>query len=340
MPAVYIKIKFMVNQSQLETVRELVRTSANLTEAERTEWLSLLSFMNDKQLSDLSAILQSTTPSKEVDKVSVPVKVVSAPAQISAPEAELDLPAPHIPVQNPVTPPISPVTAGANTVSAFINRNFATALHRTPVPEAASVETIQKPLAAPARVDPSHETSAPAAIKMGGMSDIAPKIPAAAPIFPVSPAVEAPPTISLPTVSEPGPVNTLQDAAGSAAPTFQFTPEAGGSVVSEPAEEVVPPPKNLEEVRRLNVATLRGRGTLGIEAELKTLCQKFGYFSVQFALEHSPLYQTYLAVGSRVLQQHQSFEGVQAELASGNRPYLTKPEFEEINDLLQRIKSA
>lgn len=329
----------MVNQSQLETVRELVRTSANLTEAERTEWLSLLGFMNDKQLSDLSTILQSTASSRETPKAYVPVKVVPARPQIPAPPAELDLPAPKTPVQPPVTPP-APVASGTNTVSAFINRNFATALHRTPVPEASSVQPAQKPtIVAPARVDAPPEPSAPVTMKTGSLSDIAPKVPAAAPALPVSPVVESP-TISLPTVSEPAPVNKPSSVPESPISTLQSPPEEVESLVSEVVEEVVPPPKNLEEVRRLNVATLRGRGTLGVEAELKTLCQKFGYFSVQFALEHSPLYQTYLAVGSRVLQQHQSFEGVQAELASGKRPYLTKPEFEEINDLLQRIKGA
>jgi hypothetical protein len=105
-------------------------------------------------------------------------------------------------------------------------------------------------------------------------------------------------------------------------------------------EEVIATPKNLEDVRRLNTATLRGRGALTIENELKVLCKKFGYFSILFALEHSPLYQTYTAVGARVLKDGQSFERAQESLAKSGRPYLTKPEFEEVNDLLQHIKSA
>lgn len=67
---------------------------------------------------------------------------------------------------------------------------------------------------------------------------------------------------------------------------------------------------------------------------------KYGNFSIQFALEHSPLYQTYLAVGSRVLKEHKSFEAVEEALSTSGRPYLTKPEFEEVNDLLQRLKAA
>lgn len=333
----------MVNQSQLEAVRELVRTSANLTDAERAEWLSLLGFMNDKQLSDLSAILQSSPTPHESAKASVPVKVVAVPA-IAAPEVELDLPAPARPTQVSAMPAAA-VSPSPNTVSAFINRNFATALHR-PTP---SAQPVQKVDVLP-RTNPPIEPVAPTAVRAAaGMSDIAPKAPVASPGQGIPPVQIIAPTVSLPEVKVPtkpahGAIPTpseldtpVTESWPSPIPTTPVQPE---EEISEVAEEVVPPPKNLEEVRRLNITTLRGRGVLGVETELKALCQKFGYFSVQFALEHSPLYQTYLAVGSRVLQQHQSFEGVQAELASGNRPYLTKPEFEEINDLLQRIKSG
>lgn len=47
-----------------------------------------------------------------------------------------------------------------------------------------------------------------------------------------------------------------------------------------------------------------------------------------------------LAVGSRVLKEHKSFEAVEEALSTSGRPYLTKPEFEEVNDLLQRLKAA
>jgi hypothetical protein len=77
---------------------------------------------------------------------------------------------------------------------------------------------------------------------------------------------------------------------------------------------------------------------MNIETELKVLCEKFGYFSVQFAFEQSPLYQAYVAVGARILKDHQTFEEVQAALASAGRPYLAKPEFEEFSDLLRRLK--
>ncbi len=329
----------MVNQSQLETVRELVRTSKNLSDAERTEWLGLLGFMNDKQLSDLSAILQSASPTPEPPKVIIPVKVI-APEQIAAPAAELDLPAPT-PTSRPAIPPIATPPPGANTVSAFINRNFATELHRTPVPPSIPEESAKKNISTtPVPAPPELIVPTPPARSVN-MSDIAAKAPAAPAAEPLAaPSVNIPPKpIAATLAPEPAAISLPQRAPEIVTPP---TPEPSeeNDALPQVDEEVVAPPKNLEDVRRLNVATLRGRGVLGIETELKTLCQKFGYFSVQFALEHSPLYQTYLAVGSRVLQQHQSFEGVQAELAAGNRPYLTKPEFEEINDLLQRIKSG
>lgn len=331
----------MVNQSQLETVRELVRTSGNLTDGERQEWLSLLSFMNDKQLSELATVLQSGADGADAPKSSVPVKVISA---LSAPAPELDLPAPSAPKMAPAQTPITAaLQPNANTVSAFIDRNFAAALHRTPLP---AVPTPVDQHAVPA----SAVLPVPPPAKVSPVSDIAQKIEVKNNI-PEAPEAVAP-TISLPLRTQVTPVAVPITAQESIIHDSVSTPEpvippissamhpSEESVPVESAEEVVAPPKSLEEVRKLNVATLRGRGVINIEKELKNLCQKFGYFSVQFALEHSPLYQTYLAVGSRVLQQHQSFEGVQAELSASNRPYLTKPEFEEINDLLQRIKNA
>ncbi len=103
-------------------------------------------------------------------------------------------------------------------------------------------------------------------------------------------------------------------------------------------EEVMPETKSLEDAGRLNVATLRGRGTVTVEAELVALCKKFGYFSVLFALEQSPLYKTYLTSGNSALQDHVTFEQAETKLSSSGQPYLTKPEFEEVNDLLQRLK--
>lgn len=320
----------MVNQSQLETVRELVRTSGNLTDSERQEWLSLLSFMNDKQLSELATVLQSESVEARPAKSSIPVKVVSA---IAAPAPELDLPAPTLPRAVPAQLPIAAGSQpNANSVSAFIDRNFAAALHRNPIPSAPVPSSTASSVVPPAKISNVSDIAQKIEIKNNipeTAEVIAPTI--SLPLRPQSPLV-APPI----TMQEPA-IHALEPAIPPLPPVMQPSEDQG---IVELVEEVVAPAKNLEDVRRLNVTTLRGRGVLGIEKELKGLCQKFGYFSVQFALEHSPLYQTYLAVGSRVLQQHQSFEGVQAELSTSNRPYLTKPEFEEINDLLQRIKSA
>jgi hypothetical protein len=320
----------MGNQAQLDKARELVKTSTHLSAAERTEWLDLLPFMNDKQVVELLAVLASP--------------VVSRPtAALPAGPEEKDLPAPARPLLGSATnigrergepapkSSASPVAApaanqklvpkshgtlvtgeGANTVSAFLDRNFATTLHRQPESKSSS-----SPIAKPA----TKETGAPS---VRPLSDIAPKQ------SPLSPA---------PPQQRPAspPVAQSSVPAGSGVVSQSVTPDEGAALITE---EVVNSLKSLEDVRRLNVATLRGRGALTIEGELKALCTKFGYFSVQFALEHAPLYQTYLAVGSRVLKNHEPFENVQAELSTAGRPYLTKPEFEEVNDLLQRIKSA
>lgn len=319
----------MVNQSQLDAVQKLVQTSDHLSSQERDEWLSLLPFMNDKQLSELSTILQTPVPEKNQ-----PVVPKVAPALPEAP-SELDLPAPSAVGPTPPKPEtVTPVTAqapsvtksqsSATSVSDFINRNFAEALHRTPPakPLATSPGAPEAPVM-PAPISPPG-VAVPFAVK---------KEPSVGEV--VRPVQEAPVPVAARSVADE-PAQSIFSSAD--APGVEVSKDV--PLPETAPEEVIATPKNLEDVRRLNTATLRGRGALTIENELRVLCKKFGYFSILFALEHSPLYQTYTAVGARVLKDGQSFERAQESLAKSGRPYLTKPEFEEVNDLLQHIKSA
>ncbi len=298
----------MVNQNQIEHTRLLVQTSASLSPSERQEWLSLLPFMSDKQLLELCTVLESQ-PAPDVAPTTKRAATTGGRKALPEPPEELDLPAPQVRPSQPraataagIPVPVKSSKAAAeqNTVSAFINRNFAQALHRAPGPVA---DIVPPPL-------PQRPVAQPPAVPVAGEPLSVPAI---------SPAVSAVPQPIIPPVPE---------MVAEAAP------------VQPVWEEVVSRLKSLEDVRRLTVATLRAKGTEFLEEGLKSLGARYGYFSVQLALEQSPLYQTYLSVGAKVLQDHAQFESLQNELSSSGRPYLAKTEFEEMSDLLQRVKGG
>lgn len=304
-------------------IKQLIETSSVLSEAERKEWLDLLPYMNDKQQSELLLILQPNTPSDSMGSGGTPPSlppVQPAPSPVSA---QVSVPISPIAPPSQTTAPVSAVSpmqpAVATTVSAFLSKNFASELHRGSMPG-----TFKPESSAP--LDNLHTVQLPPVS------------------FPLKSVTDTPPLVQQvvkPNVGLPS-FGTLQQ---------QKTPSSiEQSDVSEIMKELavldVPPAhdepvvhaRSLEAVRMLNVATLRGSGVVNVESELKVLCEKFGYFSVQFAFEQSPLYQAYVAVGARILKEHHTFEEVQAALAAAGRPYLTKPEFEEFSDLIRRLK--
>lgn len=259
--------KGMGNQVQLDNVKRLLETSPQVTQSEREEWLSLLPFMNDKQLQELVEILE--TP------VSVPVASTPMPSAIRS---------------------TTPAQTGSNSVSEVLKRSLP-----------------PKPNIAPKAG--ALVTDAPSVVLVAKENKKEPQEPASMP-------------------------KKLELTRSPAAKTIPGDASDIASMVSNAAisEEVIPETKSLEDVHRLNVATLRGHGVMSVEADLMSLCKKFGYFSVLFALEDSPLYKTYLNSGNSALQNHESYEQSETKLSSSGKPYLTKPEFEEVNDLLQKLK--
>lgn len=312
-------------------IKQLIENSAVLSEAERKEWLDLLPFMNDKQQSELLLILQPNGLQQQATStVSTP-----APPAPSSPAAVVPPPVlPPLPTLNPVSstvsgPVIAPAPPAATTVSAFLNKNFSSELHRGSIPGTFKPEAVGSvPVQAEKVSPPVQIPHKPEPVSQG----FAPISQPAAPFMPPFGAVPEQKVVgqSSPLVSAIGPKSGgLPVSAAGSSLEKDLPPEPQEPVISA---------LSLEAVRMLNVATLRAKGVMSIETELKALCGKFGYFSVQFAFEQSPLYQAYVAVGARILKDHQTFEEVQAALASAGRPYLTKPEFEEFSDLLRRLK--
>lgn len=317
-------------------IKQLIESSTVLSEVERKEWLDLLPFMNDKQQSELLLILQP--PVSDTPPTAPPA---SAPVSSSVQSVPPVSPAPVTPASSAAAVPsttVEPlssvsganVSAPATTVSAFLNKNFASELHRGSIPGSFQPESITQPSQSPP--SPSFKTSDTASVKSSNPTQAnSTSVLSPTASFPPFGTVKQQKNEASTAPFVPPPTQKPRDLLVSAMPT------AGGEDLPEQHEPVINV-QSLEAVRMLNVATLRGRGVMNIETELKTLCEKFGYFSVQFAFEQSPLYQAYIAVGARILKDHQTFEEVQAALAAAGRPYLAKPEFEEFSDLLRRLK--
>ncbi len=247
-------------------------------------------------------LLAILQPELVATKSSVP----SFELELPAGPVELDLPAPS---QNSLkqsadvnNTPIEALPLGTP-ISAFINRNFGSSKLNT----STSTNSISEKLVA------KNEDITKPKTKIVPERPIVPSnsVSMAVPKAPVRPEV---------------PVTSTSIS-------LDFLPEAS-------TEEVLSNIKNLEDTRKINVATFRSLGAEGVQEVLNKLCEKFGYFSLQFALEHSPLYQTYLIVGSKSLKGAQTFDQTKAELDSKGKSYLTKEEFEQVSDILQKLKNS
>lgn len=309
-----LPFRYMVTSVQ---IKQLIENSTVLSAAERKEWLDLLPFMNDKQQSELLLILQTNGEQAPTPAAPIPVtESLHSATTVSA----MAPPASHeVAAERPLQPE-------ATTVSAFLNKNFASELHRGSMPSFVQSTAIHAvPNSAESLSSGSGLPKVESAVQAPEPKLQQPAIPTASlHNAPVERAVSAQSISSTSVGSKAGGL-----PVSAAAHAVELFPEAQEPVISA---------RSLESVRMLNVTTLRAKGVMNIETELKVLCEKFGYFSVQFAFEQSPLYQAYVAVGARILKDHQTFEEVQAALASAGRPYLAKPEFEEFSDLLRRLK--
>lgn len=116
----------MSNEQRIETLRQLIVVSTVLTESEKTEWLSLLELMNDKQLGELEEILAADKP--------------AAPPVSSPPTPP--------PATTPTPPPVPPVSVGRMPQLSHISN----------LPSSVSIPT---PMPSPERVAPKPMPTAP-----------------------------------------------------------------------------------------------------------------------------------------------------------------------------------
>ena len=101
--------------------------------------------------------------------------------------------------------------------------------------------------------------------------------------------------------------------------------------------------RNLENLASLTAAQLKTYNASQFVSKTKALMNDFGYHSVMFNLEKSPLYQAYLETGTQLLKDNSAFEKLtdQSSLGHlGEKRYLTREEFEDFADLLMEIQAS
>lgn len=321
--------------SQLEQLKADIVSSSVLSPAERQEWLGLLEFMNDKQLSDLQQIVHQKVVIKE-----------SAPVVDASPVSTILPPVP-LPNARPSPPPLQ----GAP-LNAFLER-----AQKQNQPVIAQVPTVLKPSIPSQANKPSsdgpfkrrlktmlNEKELPAAQKQQS-------IPASVPPTKVQPK---PASISIPVESTPKSVKPQMPSEllnnqpkVSQIPTpentspVQASASINGNFLDLPFAAAYAPELNgPEDLPKITVRTLRDLGAAELKARVQACIQRADYFETVFLLEKSPLYRMYVSIGKIMLESHLTFEVIAQACQERNLEYLTRQEFEDIADLMSGIRSV
>jgi hypothetical protein len=298
-----------------DTLKLLIVESPLLSADERREWLDLLPSMNEKQLQELWDILQF--------KPSTPME-----AQASSPVTTETRVARKVELTLPKTPTTFLPRAGKSA-----SLQHASALHIGPTPQPVSLKHIANlpmPRLRPKTAGPAsgarvfhdrleqilHEPEL-----MSGTSKppLAPPVQKRVDMAKSVPASSSRPMANTPVAAQPVP-----------------TPRP----VPHPLSAVAPVrlPTSLDDAANMQSSVLRGLQVNELITALQSLVRKFGYYDVRLAIEQSPLYQLYMYMGHRMLEQNLTFGELELHMQSDNKDYLTKPEFERATDLLQHLQ--
>jgi hypothetical protein len=133
--------------------------------------------------------------------------------------------------------------------------------------------------------------------------------------------IAAPPSTPIAEIPKPEPVQVQEPDARDV--------ESSGS---DSSPETI---NTISDASAIGVRTLRYMGPDELQLKLAGLAKRHGYFEVLFAVEKSPLYETYVQTGKKLMGEHKNFE----EVANDDswRSLLTREEFETVADILRRL---
>lgn len=312
----------------LEKIKNLIAFSKLLQPDEKTTWLESLPVMNDKQLSDLVTIL--SVPASSVVMAKLP-ETTQRPKPLSA----------SMPLQSAAVAPLTanrlhhitnlPNNLGApqQTFSPQVKsfrhedksqtkENFAKTLT-----QAMTEKELQS-----GQEDFAHQLSSPVKNTLPPAS-----LTSTPPLKPIyqqvaTPLVKPAPKPLMPVhlqkvVAKQTDYSALLEHAPSGQPSQKM--EVTKTVFSSNAPLEL---KSLEDVGHLNRSTVMSLGKDDLLEAMRSLVKKFGYFSVLFLLEKSPLYAEYMKAGRQALLH--SDPNTTPSLGE-----MTKTDFEAVIDVLR-----
>lgn len=292
-------------------IKNLIKISSVLAEAERADWLSMVDLMNDKQLVELEKILSSGLAH------AAPVAGSS-----SAPRPPVQ------PLQAAAASPSPPQrpSAAVQRFSDRVERMVQTAELREGYPK--DEPELPPPPPAPRQIPVPQPVDVASLLRRRAEAAVSlPSRPASvvAARPPAPPPPVSPPKKPLPPAPPPPPPETPSPAALKDRPTRAFPPSP------RPSVEL----RTLEELSAFGVTNWLGYPSGEFAAKLQQLMVRFGYHSVVFSLEKSPLFKSYVDTGVEILNQRANFGT--SEDGALSMQHLSRREFERLSDVFRQL---
>ena len=323
-----------MDDTKTKYLAELIQKSSSLTLSEKTEWLQLLSLMNDKQKTELERILATPIITKPTTVVAgQPMNHIANLPKMALPAAALGLRS-FAPAQVPTQ-----------------------ATHTTPTATAAVLEKPKSAEPPPLSIK-LPESKPEKSVPINSVPEIKPIEKVV-----VKPTIIPPKPVPVTTILKNAPTN-----ASSLVPNSLQASQPAQTVVTEkinkhtplvvPTHEaselqapVVPAKvavsgvvhgsgvfKSLEDLSGLSATQFRATESSVLLESLMALVKQSDYFQVKFALEQSPVYKAYINMGKTLLDGNLDFQSAQAQLQTNNKEYLSQLEFERFTDILSSLQ--
>jgi hypothetical protein len=95
-----------------------------------------------------------------------------------------------------------------------------------------------------------------------------------------------------------------------------------------------------EELAGISLRQLQSLTVEDLSSKFGELAENYGYHNTMVKLESSPLFQTYINTGTKLLDEDLTFEQLQEKSKADYLKYLSRSEFEKFADFLMKIQAA
>jgi hypothetical protein len=310
----------------LEKIKNLIAFSKLLQPDEKTTWLESLPVMNDKQLSDLVTILSAPSSSVVIAKLpETPQRPKPGPiSAVLKPVASAPLTANRL---HHITNLPNNLGAPQQTLSSQVktfrheDKGQATGAFAKNLAQVMTEKELES-----GQEDSAHQLNSPArpSIATAPLASInaRPNLTAGLPL--VKAVLKPMSSVHLQKVVTKQTDYSALLKHSSLSELPQKMEVAKTNFSSEVPLEL----KSLEDVEHLNRSTVMSLGKDDLLEAMRSLVKKFGYFSVLFLLEKSPLYEEYMKAGKQALMH--SDPNTTANLGG-----MSKTDFEAVIDVLR-----